>query len=141
MLKISCSFKINRWSSFETALHGGKSTLKTFILSLKLKSQSYIWKVSSILTLWISRFSSKPFVLKFTPSLVSTPAMVSSWCEHIHLNFAALTTLIYVIAYLLMDPLAGGKYIKSLNKYFKYQYFDIFCSKRENNQINWNFFM
>ncbi|XP_023325170.1 uncharacterized endoplasmic reticulum membrane protein C16E8.02 [Eurytemora carolleeae] len=47
-------------------------------------------------------------LLQFTPSLVSTPAMVSSWCEHIHLNFAALTTLIYVIAYLLMDPLAGG---------------------------------
>ena len=51
-----------------------------------------------------------------TPTLVTLPASLTSshWLlEHASINLATLTTLIYVVTYLIMDPLAGGKDILS----------------------------
>jgi hypothetical protein len=48
---------------------------------------------------------------QYTPSLMSLPVSLTSahWLlEHATINLATLTTLIYVITYLIMDPIAGG---------------------------------
>jgi hypothetical protein len=49
---------------------------------------------------------------QYSPSLISLPASLTSahWLlEHATINLATVTTLIYVITYLIMDPIAGGE--------------------------------
>jgi hypothetical protein len=50
----------------------------------------------------------------YTPTLLTLPASLTSshWLlEHASVNLATLTTLVYVVTYLLMDPIAGSKAI------------------------------
>jgi hypothetical protein len=50
----------------------------------------------------------------YTPTLLALPASLTSshWLlEHASVNLATLTTLVYVVTYLLMDPIAGSKAI------------------------------
>jgi hypothetical protein len=50
----------------------------------------------------------------YTPTLLALPASLTSshWLlEHASVNLATLTTMVYVVTYLLMDPVAGSKAI------------------------------
>ncbi len=50
----------------------------------------------------------------YTPTLLALPVSLTSshWLlEHASVNLATLTTLVYVVTYLLMDPIAGSKTI------------------------------
>jgi hypothetical protein len=50
----------------------------------------------------------------YTPTLLTLPASLTSshWLlEHASVNLATLTTMAYVVTYLLMDPIAGSKAI------------------------------
>jgi hypothetical protein len=50
----------------------------------------------------------------YTPTLLTLPASLTSshWLlEHASVNLATLTTMVYVVTYLLMDPIAGSKAI------------------------------
>ncbi len=50
----------------------------------------------------------------YTPTLLALPVSLTSshWLlEHASVNLATLTTLVYVVTYLLMDPIAGSKVI------------------------------
>ena len=47
----------------------------------------------------------------YTPSLLALPESLTSshWLlQHASINLATITTLVYVVTYIIMDPLAGG---------------------------------
>jgi len=50
-------------------------------------------------------------LFQYTPSFIATPSCVSSLhplLQHVSINFPLVITLVYVVSYVLMDPIAGG---------------------------------